>query len=55
MKPTKLGKIKEKEKVYNAVSKFCIKGLKIIIVKIMNYQMLKKIKNPKTQAYKLKI
>ena len=25
MKPTKLGKIKEKEKVYNAVSIFCNK------------------------------
>ena len=38
MKPTNLSKAKEKEKEYN----YIIQGLKIVMMNIMNYQMLKK-------------
>ena len=41
MKPRNLGKSREKEKVYDRVSKR--KDLKIIMMNIINYQMLEKI------------
>ena len=42
MKPTNLSKTKEKENVYNTVSELYNKGLKIIVMNIMNYQMFQK-------------
>ena len=41
MKPIQLEKIKEKEKLYNTVN-YIIKGLKSIMMNIINYEMLKK-------------
>ena len=40
MKPNSLGKANKKENVYNTVIK--LKGLKIITMNIIKYQMLKK-------------
>ena len=42
MKPTNLSKTKEKENLYNTVSELYNKGLKIIVMNIMNYQMFQK-------------
>ena len=42
MKPIKLDKIKEKEKVYKTVSELYNKRLKIVMKNIINYQILKK-------------
>ena len=56
IKPTSLDKIKEKEKVYIIQQvNYVMKRLKIIMVNLMNYQMLKKISLIKLQAYKLNI
>ena len=43
MKSIKLDKIKEKEKVHNAVSKLYNKSFEINMMNIINYQMLKRI------------
>ena len=58
MKPTKLDKINVEEKVYDTVSELYNKGLKIIKINIINYQMLKKINTIKSstlRTYKSKI
>ena len=41
MKPIQLDKIKEKEKLYNTVN-YLVRGLKSIMMNIINYEMLKK-------------